>query len=263
MGQTTKISWCDHTFNPWWGCEKVSPACRSCYAEAFAKRTGHDVWGKDGDRRTFADKHWNEPLKWSLAAEREGVRRRVFCASMADVFEDHPTGERERPRLWDLIAKTPRLDWLLLTKRPENMLAMAPAAWANGWPANVWAGTTAEDDEWANRRLPHLIRVPAATRFVSCEPLLGPIDLSIFLYPGVIGARRGVDDDAVHWVIAGHESGARPRATNEDWVRSLRDQCAKAGAAFFYKQRMELRLKIETPILDGRQWIEFPASRTP
>ena len=120
MSERTAIGWCDHTFNPWWGCQRVSDGCARCYAEAMAKRTGNPVWGP-GARRFFGEKHWQEPVRWNAAAERLSVRRRVFCGSMCDVFEDRPDLVEPRGRLWRLIRATPHLDWLLLTKRPENI----------------------------------------------------------------------------------------------------------------------------------------------
>src|SRR3972149_10760674 len=122
----TRIAWCDATFNPWWGCMKVSPGCAHCYAETLAHRYGHDVWGPGGDRRFFGDRHWAEPMAWWRRAVRDGVRRRVFCGSMCDVFEDGPQLYGQRARLFELIEATPDLDWLLLTKRPENIERMTP-----------------------------------------------------------------------------------------------------------------------------------------
>jgi protein gp37 len=177
MGESTKISWSDATFNPWWGCARVSPGCNHCYAETFAKRTGNLVWGKDAERRRFGDKHWAEPLKWNDAAERAGRPALVFCASMADVFEDRPDHVEDRARLWVLIRDTPWLEWQLLTKRPENVLRMVPRRWLADWPGHVWIGTTVEDQQRALDRLPHLLQVPAEVRFVSCEPLLGRVRL--------------------------------------------------------------------------------------
>ncbi|MBD5781649.1 phage Gp37/Gp68 family protein [Pelagicoccus sp. NFK12] len=227
MAKDSKIEWTHHTFNPWWGCAKVSPACRNCYAEAWAKRVGNDIWGKDSDRRFFTDKHWSEPIKWNREAESCGERRRVFCASMADVFERKAGLERWRERLWALIEKTPYLDWLLLTKRPQNIERMAP--WAGGlWPENVWLGTTVENQHWAEVRLPHLLKHGAKVRFLSCEPLLGEIDLT-----------RWARDQSLHkidWVIAGGESGASSRPMNPEWARSLRDQARAEGVAFHFKQ---------------------------
>src|SRR5712691_9642684 len=129
----TTIEWCDFSWNPWWGCFKVSEGCKHCYAETLSKRFGRDIWGPASttERRFFGPKHWDEPLQWNEQAKREGTRKRVFCASMADVYEDHPMVKSARHSLWLLIQETPHLDWLLLTKRPENVLNMSPAAW--GW----------------------------------------------------------------------------------------------------------------------------------
>jgi protein gp37 len=192
MGESTAISWTDHTFNPWWGCTRVSPGCQHCYAEAFAKRTGNDVWGTS-PRRFFGDKHWAEPLKWDRQAEADGRPHLVFCASMADVFEDRSELVEHRARLWDLIDRTPYLIWQLLTKRPENVLKLTPEGWHGAgfadrperlWPPNVWIGTTVEDQQRADDRIPELLKVPAAVRFLSCEPLLGPVDVAAATIPG-------------------------------------------------------------------------------
>lgn len=232
MGAETAIEWCHHTFNPWWGCTRVSPGCERCYAEAFAKRTGHKVWGPTAGRREFGPKRWDEVLKWHERAAKAGERRRVFCASMADVFEDHPVAAQYRPLLWDLINVTPFLDWLLLTKRPQNMVAMAPEPWRDGWPRNVWAGTTVEDQKRANERIPHLAQVPAVVRFLSCEPLLEPVDLM-----------KSRDEEgepilpaAIHWVIVGGESGPGARPFDPEWARDIIGQCRAGGAAMFVKQ---------------------------
>jgi protein gp37 len=223
MAKNSKIEWTHHTFNPWWGCVKISPACKYCYAEAWARRVGNDVWGANAPRRFFSDSHWKQPLKWNEEAERDGERRRVFCASMADVFEDRRDLDPWRARLWELIDETPSLDWLLLTKRPECIGDMVP--WGIRWPSNVWLGTTAEDQASADDRIPALTAYKAAVLFVSCEPLLGPLDLRKWLKPGML-----------HWVIAGGESGAKARPMSPAWPRSLRDQCVHAGVAFHFKQ---------------------------
>lgn len=260
MGQNSTIEWTHHTFNPWWGCLKVSPGCQHCYAETMSTRYGHNVWGpaKTTERRTFGDKHWAEPLKWNKAAQAAGERHRVFCASMADVFEDHPALIKERGRLWNLIAQTPWLDWLLLTKRPERANYEAPwGSEAYPWPVNVWLGTSVENQEEADRRIPELLKVPAAVRFLSCEPLLGPVDLTqIAPYELKTAWRhmdalaggywerhkrdsewiRTADGPAIHWVIVGGESGAQARPMHPAWARSLRDQCQAAGVAFHFKQ---------------------------
>ena len=194
MGKETAISWTDHTFNPWWGCEKVSPGCAHCYAETFAKRTGNDVWGAAAPRRFFGDKHWAEPLKWNAEAREAGVRRRVFCASMADWLEDRDDLIPHLARLLDLIRQTPHLDWLLLTKRPENWKERIGKAarhtrenggdmrlfceWGHGTPPpNVWIGTTVEDQRRADERIPALLAIPAIVRFLSGEPLLEAVNI--------------------------------------------------------------------------------------
>lgn len=227
MGKNSSIEWTHHTFNPWWGCVRVSPGCKHCYAETWARRVGQDVWGKDADRRFFTDHHWREPLKWNSEAEKQGVRRRVFCASMADVFEKRKDLDPWRDRLWGLIDKTPWLDWLLLTKRPENVIKCVP--WEQQWPKNVWLGTTAENQRWADKRLPILLSFPAAVLFVSAEPLVGALDLSSYLRPGAEGRKVG-------WVIAGGESGPHSRPMNPQWARDLRDQCKGTSVPFHFKQ---------------------------
>jgi protein gp37 len=263
VGETT-ISWTDFTFNPWWGCVKISPACTNCYAATFDKRVGGDHWGAKAERRFFGDKHWDEPRKWNEAAARGGVRRRVFCASMADVFEDRDDLVASRGRLWQLIDATPHLDWLLLTKRPENIASMmAPLGQL---PQNVWIGTTVESQEYAVARIPHLLAVPASVHFLSCEPLLGRLDLggreANTIWTGGDWLRRFTlrdegrepavvleDRPRIDWVIAGAESGPRARPQNLDDFRSLRDQCARAGVPFFLKQGVEV--SAESPVLIG------------
>lgn len=242
MGEQTAIGWTDHTFNPWWGCERVSPACQHCYAEAFAKRTGSNVWGKTADRRFFGDKHWNEPLRWDRAAAKSGRPALVFCASMADVFEDRPDLDEHRARLWKLIDDTPHLIWQLLTKRPENVLTMT--TWSE-FPRNVWIGTTVEDQRRADERIPVLRSIPAAVRFLSCEPLLGPLDLSHHL--GGIG-----------WVIVGGESGAGHRPLDLDHARDVRDHAHAAGVPFFFKQVGGHRPTSGGDLLDGETFKQFP-----
>jgi protein gp37 len=224
MAANSKIEWTHHTFNPWWGCSKVSPACTNCYAEAWAKRVGQDVWGKGSTRRFFNDEHWKAPLKWNKEAAKNKERKRVFCASMADVFERRSELKTWRNRLWDLIEATPMLDWLLLTKRPHNIANMVP--WKNTWPDNVWLGTTVENQLWAEKRIPCLLENPAHVRFLSCEPLLGNLNLQHWI----------TNKNAIGWVIAGGESGAGARPMHPAWVRDLRDQCLEHAVAFHFKQ---------------------------
>jgi protein gp37 len=247
VGEHTEIAWTDHTFNPWWGCFKVSAGCTNCYAETFSKRVGQHIWGPPATtpRRLFGEKHWAEPLKWNLAAEREGVRKRVFCASMADVFEDHPMLSPEREKLWALIERTPMLDWQLLTKRPENILTMVPYDWQEGTPDNVWLGTSVENQEQAEIRISWLLTAPASVLFLSCEPLLGDVDLTPWL-------------GGINWVIAGGESGPKHRPFDPGWARSLRDQCTAAGVPYFFKQVGGLHHAAGGRLLDGRTWDEMP-----
>jgi protein gp37 len=223
MGKGSAIEWTDHTFNPWWGCRRVSPACDHCYADAFAHRLGMELWD-NGKYRTFGAKHWSEPLAWNKAAALAGTRPRVFCASMADVFDKDAPAE-ERQRLWRLIEATPHLDWLLLTKRIGNAERMLPwGPYGDPWP-NVWLGSTVVTQEEFDRDLPKLLTVAAAVRFLSCEPMLGPIEF------GRHGSLRGLQ-----WVICGGESGSKARRLELDWAMRLQQQCAARGIAFFMKQ---------------------------
>lgn len=310
----TKIEWCDHTWNPWIGCTKVSPGCANCYAAAMDKRFGGGHWGKGAPRRRTSAANWRQPLRWNKktaydcpacgstflqeTSAMKGMywecdcsctgtyctqrRPRVFCASMADWLDD------EVPIEWladllDLIRRTPNLDWQLLTKRPEDwrgrMLdaevwardntaeddrSSLLARWIGLWrmsrepggpppPHNVWIGTTVEDQARADERIPHLLQIPARVRFLSCEPLLGPVDLesmwidSIHADAAVRPLSGYVSSDGcyqpwtdkrhrLHWVICGGESGPGARPMHPDWARSLRDQCKADGVPFFFKQ---------------------------
>ena len=226
MARNSHIEWTHHTFNPWWGCTKVSAACDNCYAELWAKRMGHQIWGVQSTRRFFSDTHWKEPLTWNEEARVARRRERVFCASMADVFERRAELNEQRERLWELIKITPWLDWLLLTKRPQNVESMVP--WDDQWPVNVWLGTTVESQEFAEKRLPFLLKHPTAVRFLSCEPLLGSIDLTPWF------KKKGLHP--INWVIAGGESGPGARPMHPDWAKNLLHQCQKATVAFHFKQ---------------------------
>ena len=237
MGKNSRIEWTNHTFNPWWGCTKVSAACTHCYAEAWAKRVGQDVWGPSADRRFFGEKHWAEPRLWEREARATGQRRRVFCASMADVFEDRRELDVWRATLWLLIEETPHLDWLLLTKRPEAVMRLVP--WSAPWPRNVWLGTTVEHQEAADTRLRHLARLPAMIRFISAEPLLGSLDLRPWL-------RSTID-----WVITGGESGPKARPSSPSWFRDLLRQCREAGVPFLFKQWGDWTPRQDAPLPSG------------
>ncbi len=227
MGEKTGITWTDHTFNAWWGCAKVSAGCTHCYADTFQRRYQFDVFGYEasGERkplRTFGDKHWSEPVKWDRDAQQAGVRRRVFCASMADVFDDHPDTAPLRARLFALIRSTPHLDWQLLTKRPENITRMLPDDWGDGYP-NVWLGTSVEHGKTADRVMV-LRGIPARVRFLSCEPLVGALTLN------------PEDLSGIHWAIIGGESGHGARLMEPDWVDSLLADFKRAGVVPFMKQ---------------------------
>lgn len=291
MSANSSIQWTDHTFNPVRGCTKVSPGCKNCYAARDALRFPNirGIWGDAGTRIVAVPDAWKTPVKWNRQALGESLkheiahnqalrrgespayaahpRPRVFCASLADVFEDWQgvlhfpnqfsesglsvarwdgiqlvreiepndipvaTMNNLRQELFQLIEATPNLDWLLLTKRPENVIRMVPAQWQRAFPPNVWMGTTVEDQQRANERIPQLLAIPAKVRFLSCEPLLEAVDLF----------HCGPDDlkDWIHsidWVISGGESGPGCRPADLNWFMSLRDQCREAGVPFFMKQ---------------------------
>lgn len=305
MSENSAIQWTDHTFNPVRGCTMVSPGCANCYAARDAKRFPNirGIWGDSGTRIVAVPDSWKSPLKWHKASYgfvecqvcrwrgdmheskestgsvmhcptcntvgslRANKRPRVFCASLADVFEDwkgvlhfpdhlSPDGkvlarwegiqmirtyderfplatmDHVRQELFELIEATPSLDWLLLTKRPENVMRMVPESWMDGFPPNVWMGTTVEDQQRADERIPLLLDIPARVRFLSCEPLLGPVKIDHIR----IGDNQWFPMQHLHWVITGGESGPKCRTANVDWFRSLRDQCSAAGVPFFMKQ---------------------------
>lgn len=221
MAENSGISWTDHTFNPWIGCQKVSPACDNCYAERLVTQRMGREWGPGAERRRTKPANWNLPRRWDRAAAKAGVAYIVFCASLADVF-DNAVPQEWREDLFVLIRETPNLIWMLLTKRPTNMAKMLPPDWGAGYP-NVRLGVTTEDQHWADRRIPVLLDTPAAGRFVSAEPLTGRVVL-------------GEWADALDLVITGGESGPGARPTPADWYRNLRDECAASGTLFHFKQ---------------------------
>jgi protein gp37 len=249
VADRTAIEWTDATFNPWWGCTRVSPACAHCYADTLARRYGHQLWDHGSPRRFFSERHWAQPRRWNRQAERADRRLKVFCASMADVFEEQAELDPWRRRLWRLIEETPMLDWQLLTKRPEHVAAMVP--WRHRWPANVWIGTSIENARHTFRA--NILReLPASIRFISAEPLLGS------LFVNGKPNRQPLDLDGIDWVIAGGESGPRFRPLNLEWVRELRDACLDASIPFFYKQQGGRTPKAGGRELDGRIWSGFP-----
>ena len=244
MAANSKIAWTDDTFNSWWGCKRVGPGCDNCYAATLDKRTGGAHWDGDTLPRRTKPANWNKPRKWDEQAKANGTRRKVFCASMADVFDNRVPPEW-RCELFRLIQDTTSLDWILLTKRIGNVAKMLPEDWGDGWP-NVWLLITAVNQEEADRDAPKLAEIPAVVRGLSVEPQIEQVVLD-YEWEG-----------AIDWIITGAESGPGARPYNEDWTRHLRDGCTTSGIAFFYKQKIDGGKKIETPELDGRRWIEFP-----
>lgn len=222
MGENSKIEWTTHTFNPWIGCQKVSPGCDNCYAEAMMDHRYHRVeWGPHGERKRTSVANWNLPRRWAKAARGAAERPRVFCASLAD-WLDNQVPKAWRYDLADLIGDTPELDWLLLTKRIENFAKLSP--WGvSSLPRNIWIGTTCEDQIHYNKRYPILQKIPAAVRFISYEPALGPLQ-----YFG--------EPPYPDWFICGGESGGKARDMNADWARQVRSGCEYHGLAFFMKQ---------------------------
>jgi protein gp37 len=248
VAENTAIEWCDHTFNPWTGCTKVSSGCAHCYAEVLSKRAPKTIggWGKGVPRKRTSLANWELPRKWNRAAEGASQRPRVFCASLADWLDDEVPLEWLKDLLV-LIQETPHLDWLLLTKRPENFtrrIADVATCWQSScelavwwecgvFPLNVWLGTTVEDQPRAEERIPLLLSIPAKVRFLSCEPLLEPVDLAL----GDPKHRAASSYHAeIHWVICGGESGHGARPMHPEDARSLRDQCQAAGVPFLFKQ---------------------------
>lgn len=262
------IEWTDYTLNPWIGCQRVDPGCRECYADGLAgrfavnlERAGWELVGDDalaqgalwkaGGPRLFAPaKYLDAPLDWQRKAARAGETRRVFCAAMADIFEVHGRLSvrvrqyQARTQVFELVARTPSLTWLFLTKRLENVRVATPVQWRHGFPPNSMLGVSISLPELAEARLAELARLPAR-RFVSLEPLLGPVRLGPWV-------------EHLHWVIVGGESGANARSMEESWVRDIRDECMQAGVPFFYKQRREGKRMVSLPVLDGQAWAGLP-----
>lgn len=298
MSENSKIEWTDHTFNPWRGCTKVAAGCTNCYAETLSKRNPKvlGIWGDQGTRVVASEAMWRKPLKWAedwreayedwaslkVGGHFDAPRPpRVFCASLADVFEDRPELVGPRLRLLALIEQTPELDWQLLTKRPENVRRLLREGYGAAWneirdpqlPKNVWLGTSVACQEDADRNIPELLKVPAAVRFVSYEPAVGPVDFTSFMRPagppmfqpgavfcrdvpdngcaspsrthyvGEYGCRWGKNPTpgsrgTLDWLIVGGESGGKDkvRPCDVSWIRSAVEQCKAADVPVFVKQ---------------------------
>lgn len=239
MVENSKIEWTDNTFNPWWGCTKLTGACDFCYAEVLDKRFGGDHWGAGKPRRRTSEKNWNEPRKWNRAAQASGIIPGVFCASMGDI------GDSEVPDDWRqdlsiLIDETPFLEYMLLTKRAHNL----EKYYRKETLERCGIGATAETQKELDARWSYLKKCPARYRFLSMEPLLEAVTIRDF--------------DGLDWVIVGGESGPNRRSINPDWVRSLRDQCVANDVAFFFKQWGGLKPKDGGRELDGQYWSQLP-----
>lgn len=266
MAGQTGIAWTDSTFNPWIGCTKVGPGCDNCYAAQQDKFRGWTPmgWGAGNPRKRTRPALWQEVLRWNrqpyfecascgwrgTAKEWDRVgccgqdnltftRRRVFCASLSDVF-DNEVPEQWRSDLWALIGECTALDWLLVTKRIGNAMRMLPGDFARGapWP-HVWLGATVVTQEEADRDIPKLLATPAAVRFLSMEPLLGTVDLrSALRHRWTDPATNAVDPArrSLSWVIAGGESGNEARPCDLNWISAIVQQCEAAGVPVFVKQ---------------------------
>lgn len=244
MADTTAIAWTDHTFNPWIGCQRVSPGCENCYAERLASEVmNKQVWGPTNPRSRTSKSNWNNVLLWDKHAGEEGFAHIVFCASLADVFEDREDLIPWRDDLFSLIKKTGNLDWQLLTKRPENIERMIPDDW-DDFSSRIWIGTSVENERYAYRA-PIVARIPASVHFISYEPALGPID-------------HAIDLTGIQWLIYGGESGPGYRPHDVDWARRIRAKCEAQGVAFFYKQsaarRTEMGIRLDGEIVRNYPW---------
>lgn len=246
MGANTNIEWADHTFNPWIGCHKISPGCKHCYAERVAKRFGWAAdWTRKGRRKVTTRDYWQKPLAWNDQVKPGDRRPRVFCGSLCDVFEPRMDLRKHRRQLFRLIEKTPNLIWMLLTKR--NPRHLVPEHWDPFWPPNCWLGVTVESQDQVEKAY-RICRMPAPVHFVSCEPLLGRVQLSNVELPG--GRRWDAYTGDVHepggeiftgthridWVIVGGESGPGARVMDAEWVMALGCECWVKDIPFFFKQ---------------------------
>lgn len=264
MGEKTAISWCNHTHNLWWGCWKIDPECAHCYADAFDHRLGGEHWGRTAPRRFFPESHVNELLKWNRKAKEDGVRRRVFVGSMCDWAERHvlPEVARQqdevRSKFFEVARTCESLDFLMLTKRPDDAKELLP--WGpndDPWP-NFWIGVTAGTIKSLRTKVLTLRMIKAAVRFISCEPLLEAIPREEWNWALVKHFDRDVVGD-IHWLIVGNESGHHRRPAQLDWVRIAREASLAHGVSFHFKQWVEEGgKKTHLPMLDGLQHAAFP-----
>lgn len=259
MGQYTLIEWAHHSINFWWGCTKVSTACNKCYAETMAKlfSRGKATWGPSGARWIRADKAAEQIRKLDEKAGKRGVRERVFINSMSDTFEDRRDLDEARSILFETVRGLKNLDCLLLTKRPELINKLVPADWITNWPAHAWMGTTIEDQERAEERMPELVETPAPVKFISYEPACGSLDLDYWLVDCLV--------PQIQWVICGCESGGKRRAMPWEWAHSVANQCAMAKVAFFMKQ-MDVDGKVSGELSEFRESLrirQFPTTPIP
>lgn len=263
MAQASAIEWTEATWNPVTGCDWVSPGCDHCYARTLAKRMkamGSRRYQRDGYDRalrivapgfglTLHEDKIKEPLRWRKP-------RVVFVNSMSDLFHEGVDDEFIK-MVWRTMEATPRHTYQVLTKRPRRMLTWTTRVWrdllGHSPLPNVWLGTSVENQTWADKRVPLLLQTPAAVRFLSCEPLLGPMTLSEYLNPQ--DSKDGID-----WVIVGGESGVNARSMEPDWVREIRDECVASEVAFFFKQWGGRTPKAGGRELDGKQWDEKPVA---
>lgn len=285
MAENSKIEWTDHTVNFFIGCTKVpgSPACDNCYAQALNKRFKWvDGWGKGHARKLCdLDRIRRQAMAWNRAAAATSARTKVFANSLSDFF-DPEVPDEWRGWAMVLIAMTPHLDWLILTKRAKEMNAYMSKMLDVS--SNLWLGVTAENQATANERIPLLLDTPAAKRFVSMEPLLGRVDLTDvcngWYWQNFLTGEWWHEPDTdvqpcnkktghkLDWVIAGGESGPKARPSHPDWFRSIRDQCSAAGVPFLFKQNGEW---CELRNSDGGDWfimnrdgvVDIPDGRWP
>lgn len=247
MAEKSIIAWTENTFNAWMGCTKISPGCTNCYAATLTKnRMGLDLWGPKAKRQVTTDMNWRKPVAWNREAERRRQRMRVFCGSLMDWNEDHPIANVQRPRLWKLVKATPWLDWQMLTKRADTLEAGLPDDWDCGYH-NVWLGVSIENNDYA-WRADHLRLIPAAVRFISYEPALGPLDQ--------------LNLEGIDWLIYGGESGSGHRPEDKQWARDIKLRCDENGTAFFHKQSAGYRTELGIE-LDGRIVRNYPTPRMP